>query len=539
MEDDRTTEVPEGTPQDGDATADDWNYSNGYLAGLKGVTIPSTAPSFGDAGNRGRHNSNENTFDTSDPHLRDLLKLLDQQDAQNQAKEADQEASSEDDSNATAAAPATDDNRKEAKNTKQEPKKSAWKAAMDQTQMPVVPPANLQTPTFVVPDNKGKDAAVTKERIAKAQLVAQTMYSEHPDADPEFINAIGQLVAFNASDLHLVVGDYPMLRVDGKLVATPNTSIWDKERTLAAVQVMTTDEELQRFEQELELDVSFAIGDLVRFRVNVYQDRNGVCAALRTIPLEIKTVTQLGLDQRIADLALLPRGLVLVCGPTGSGKSTTLAAIVDKANAERHDHIITIEDPIEFVHRHKNCVVSQREVGTDTLSFAEALKHALREDPDIIMVGELRDLETISTALTAVETGHLVFATLHTQDAGSTVDRLIDVYPENQQQQIRVQVASTLRAVIVQTLLPKASGHGRVPATEVMYATPAISALIREGKTHQVRTQLQSGGDLGMHTLDQDLARLVNRGDVQLDVAEQRCQDRKEFEKLVQSRVAY
>lgn len=539
MEDDRTTEVPEGTPQDGDATADDWNYSNGYLAGLKGVTIPSTAPSFGDAGNRGRHNSNENTFDTSDPHLRDLLKLLDQQDAQNQAKEADQEASSEDDSNATAAAPATDDNRKEAKNTKQEPKKSAWKAAMDQTQMPVVPPANLQTPTFVVPDNKGKDDAVTKERIAKAQLVAQTMYSEHPDADPEFINAIGQLVAFNASDLHLVVGDYPMLRVDGKLVATPNTSIWDKERTLAAVQVMTTDEELQRFEQELELDVSFAIGDLVRFRVNVYQDRNGVCAALRTIPLEIKTVTQLGLDQRIADLALLPRGLVLVCGPTGSGKSTTLAAIVDKANAERHDHIITIEDPIEFVHRHKNCVVSQREVGTDTLSFAEALKHALREDPDIIMVGELRDLETISTALTAVETGHLVFATLHTQDAGSTVDRLIDVYPENQQQQIRVQVASTLRAVIVQTLLPKASGHGRVPATEVMYATPAISALIREGKTHQVRTQLQSGGDLGMHTLDQDLARLVNRGDVQLDVAEQRCQDRKEFEKLVQSRVAY
>ena len=308
---------------------------------------------------------------------------------------------------------------------------------------------------------------------------------------------------------------------------------------MAAAQVMTTDEELQRFEQELELDVSFAIGDLVRFRVNVYQDRNGVCAALRTIPLEIKTVNQLGLDQRIADLALLPRGLVLVCGPTGSGKSTTLAAIVDKANAERHDHIITIEDPIEFVHRHKNCVVSQREVGTDTLSFAEALKHALREDPDIIMVGELRDLETISTALTAVETGHLVFATLHTQDAGSTVDRLIDVYPENQQQQIRVQVASTLRAVIVQTLLPKASGHGRVPATEVMYATPAISALIREGKTHQVRTQLQSCGDLGMHTLDQDLARLVNRGDVQLDVAEQRCQDRKEFEKLVQSRVTY
>ncbi|MFR0619160.1 type IV pilus twitching motility protein PilT [Bifidobacterium thermophilum] len=400
---------------------------------------------------------------------------------------------------------------------------------------------NLQAPTFVVPptDDSGKNNAVLKKRREKAQLVAQTMFREHPDADTEFINAVYRLVELNASDLHLVVGDNPMLRVDGRLTPVPESQVWDKERTLAAVQVMTTDEELQRFEQELELDVSFAIGDLVRFRVNVYQDRNGVCAALRTIPLEIKTVTQLGLDQRIADLALLPRGLVLVCGPTGSGKSTTLAAIVDKANAERHDHIITIEDPIEFVHRHKNCVVSQREVGTDTLSFAEALKHALREDPDIIMVGELRDLETISTALTAVETGHLVFATLHTQDAGSTVDRLIDVYPENQQQQIRVQVASTLRAVIVQTLLPKASGHGRVPATEVMYATPAISALIREGKTHQVRTQLQSGGDLGMHTLDQDLARLVNRGDVQLDIAEKRCQDRKEFEKLVQARAAY
>ena len=400
---------------------------------------------------------------------------------------------------------------------------------------------NLQAPTFVVPptDDSGKNNAVLKKRREKAQLVAQTMFREHPDADTEFINAVYRLVELNASDLHLVVGDNPMLRVDGRLMPVPESQVWDKERTLAAVQVMTTDQELQRFEQELELDVSFAIGDLVRFRVNVYQDRNGVCAALRTIPLEIKSVTQLGLDQKIADLALLPRGLVLVCGPTGSGKSTTLAAIVDKANAERHDHIITIEDPIEFVHRHKNCVVSQREVGTDTLSFAEALKHALREDPDIIMVGELRDLETISTALTAVETGHLVFATLHTQDAGSTVDRLIDVYPENQQQQIRVQVASTLRAVIVQTLLPKASGHGRVPATEVMYATPSISALIREGKTHQVRTQLQSGGDLGMHTLDQDLARLVNRGDVQLDIAEKRCQDRKEFEKLVQARAAY
>ena len=276
------------------------------------------------------------------------------------------------------------------------------------------------------------------------------------------MSAIRQLVELNASDLHLVVNDPPMLRVDGKLQPAKGLSVWNKDHTFAAVQTMTNDLELERFKDDLELDISFSIGDLLRFRVNVYRDRLGICAALRTIPTEIKTAKQLDLDPRIADLAMLPRGLVLVCGPTGSGKSTTLAAIVDKANAERADHIITIEDPIEFVHQHKRCVMSQREVGTDTKSFAEALKRALREDPDIIEVGELRDLETISTALTAVETGHLVFATLHTQDAGSTVDRLIDVYPENQQQQIRVQVASTLRAVVVQTLLPRASGHGRV-----------------------------------------------------------------------------
>ena len=235
----------------------------------------------------------------------------------------------------------------------------------------------------------------------------------------------------------------------------------------------------------------------------------------------------------------LQKSNILMLGPTGSGKSTTLAAIVDKANAERADHIITIEDPIEFVHQHKRCVMSQREVGTDTKSFAEALKRALREDPDIIEVGELRDLETISTALTAVETGHLVFATLHTQDAGSTVDRLIDVYPENQQQQIRVQVASTLRAVIVQTLIPRASGHGRAPATEVMINNPAVAALIRSGKAHQIRTVLQSGEKEGMHTLDQDLARLVNKGVITFEDALVKVQVREEFEKLCGARKSF
>lgn len=386
---------------------------------------------------------------------------------------------------------------------------------------------------FIVPETNDSDEdAVPGQRRIKAHQVKETLHAEHPDADPEFEAAICQLVELNASDLHLVVNDPPMLRVDGKLRPVKGLSVWNKDRTYEAIKVMTNELEMERFKDDLELDISFSIGDLLQFRVNVYRDRLGVCAALRTIPTEIKTAQELGLDPHIADLALLPRGLVLVCGPTGSGKSTTLAAIVDRANAERADHIITIEDPIEFVHQHKRCVMSQREVGTDTKSFAEALKRALREDPDIIEVGELRDLETISTALTAVETGHLVFATLHTQDAGSTVDRLIDVYPENQQQQIRVQVASTLRAVVVQTLIPRASGHGRAPATEVMINTPAVAALIRGGKAHQIRTVLQSGEKEGMHTLDQDLARLVNKGVITFEDALAKVQILEEFEKL-------
>ena len=409
-----------------------------------------------------------------------------------------------------------------------------------QQQMSQPQPQTRPFADFVVPEtNDADEDAVPEERKIKAEQVEQTLRTEHPDADDEFVSAIRQLVELNASDLHLVINDPPMLRVDGKLRPAKGLSVWTKDHTYEAVKIMTNELEMERFKDDLELDISFAIGDLLRFRVNVYRDRMGVCAALRTIPTEIKTAQELGIDPRIADLALLPRGLVLVCGPTGSGKSTTLAAIVDKANAERADHIITIEDPIEFVHQHKRCVMSQREVGTDTKSFAEALKRALREDPDIIEVGELRDLETISTALTAVETGHLVFATLHTQDAGSTVDRLIDVYPENQQQQIRVQVASTLRAVIVQTLIPRATGHGRAPATEVMINTPAVSSLIRSGKAHQIRTVLQSGEKEGMHTLDQDLARLVNKGTITFEDALVKVQVREEFEKLCGARSSF
>lgn len=421
------------------------------------------------------------------------------------------------------------------------PQDAAFQRPQPQQQQMCQPqPQTRPFADFVVPEtNDADEDAVPEERKIKAEQVEQTLRTEHPDADDEFVSAIRQLVELNASDLHLVINDPPMLRVDGKLRPAKGLSVWTKDHTYEAVKVMTNELEMERFKDDLELDISFAIGDLLRFRVNVYRDRMGVCAALRTIPTEIKTAQELGIDPRIADLALLPRGLVLVCGPTGSGKSTTLAAIVDKANAERADHIITIEDPIEFVHQHKRCVMSQREVGTDTKSFAEALKRALREDPDIIEVGELRDLETISTALTAVETGHLVFATLHTQDAGSTVDRLIDVYPENQQQQIRVQVASTLRAVIVQTLIPRASGHGRAPATEVMINNPAVAALIRSGKAHQIRTVLQSGEKEGMHTLDQDLARLVNKGVITFEDALVKVQVREEFEKLCGARKSF
>lgn len=557
----------------------EWDSDNGsYLAGLKGVTIPSTAPSLADSPKRGRHGSADDALQADSPDMQSIFDTLNSMPAVQMTVESivppkkQTENGDGDEAGAEAGGVEVEagDGRAEAEAPTMPPSDDYYRMPGDKPEpkpqepltvrMPELAPEFTQgtghapqipldsipstpirvTTDFVVPETTGSDKdAIPPQRLGKARLVEQQLRAEHPDADDEFVSAIRQLVELNASDLHLVVNDPPMLRVDGKLQPAKGLSVWNKDHTFAAVQTMTNDLELERFKDDLELDISFSIGDLLRFRVNVYRDRLGICAALRTIPTEIKTAKQLDLDPRIADLAMLPRGLVLVCGPTGSGKSTTLAAIVDKANAERADHIITIEDPIEFVHQHKRCVMSQREVGTDTKSFAEALKRALREDPDIIEVGELRDLETISTALTAVETGHLVFATLHTQDAGSTVDRLIDVYPENQQQQIRVQVASTLRAVVVQTLLPRASGHGRVPATEVMLNTPAVAALIRGGKAHQIRTVLQSGEKEGMHTLDQDLARLVNKGTVKYEDALAKVQVLDEFEKMTGARSVF
>jgi twitching motility protein PilT len=288
----------------------------------------------------------------------------------------------------------------------------------------------------------------------------------------------------------------------------------------------------EKFEEVLELDFAYSVPGRARFRVNIYRQRDALGAAFRLIPYEIKALEALGVPPSVSNFAMLPRGFVLVTGPTGSGKSTTLAAIVDLANRQRRDHIMTVEDPIEFLHEHKSCLVNQREVGEDTHTFKNALKHVLRQDPDIILVGEMRDLETIEIALTAAETGHLVMATLHTQDAAQTIDRVIDVFPPHQQQQVRVQLAGALQGIVCQQLIRTADGQGRVVATEILVATPAIRNLIREGKTHQIYSAMQAGAKHGMATMDQHLAELVKRGKVSYDAALEKCHHVEDFNRL-------
>ena len=343
--------------------------------------------------------------------------------------------------------------------------------------------------------------------------------------------ALEAMVAAGASDLHLTAGSPPMIRVHGSLRALPGPDL-APEPLREAVYALLTQRQRARYEEHLELDLAHSAPGLARFRVNVYRQRDSVGAAFRVIPHEILSLEKLNLPRVVGTFATMARGLVLVTGPTGSGKSTTLAAIIDLANRERADHVMTVEDPIEFLHSHKRCLVNQREVGEDTHSFAAALKHALRQDPDIILVGELRDLETISVAVTAAETGHLVFATLHTQDAAQTIDRLIDVFPSGQQDQIRTQLASALQGVVCQTLVPTADGTGRAAATEVMIATPAIRNLVREGKTHQVYSAMQAGAAHGMHTMDQHLAHLVTSGRVSFEAAMDKAHHLEDFRRL-------
>lgn len=352
-------------------------------------------------------------------------------------------------------------------------------------------------------------------------------------ADHDLMLALQEVLLSSASDLHVTVNAAPMIRVDGVLRPISANVSWERHKVTTALYSILSEEQREVFERNLELDFAFTLSANARFRVNFYQQRNAIGAAFRLIPTEIKSLSELGVPDSVANFATLARGLVLVTGPTGSGKSTTLAALIDLVNRTRADHIMTVEDPIEFLHANQRSLINQREVGHDTHSFGAALKHVLRQDPDVILIGELRDLETISVALTAAETGHLVFATLHTQDAPQTVDRIIDVFPPHQQGQVRSQLAATLQGVVCQTLVKHASGTGRVVATEIMVATPAVANLIREGKTYQIPTAIQAGRGLGMHTMDQHLAELVDSGHVTHAAALEKVHDLETFHRLV------
>ena len=353
------------------------------------------------------------------------------------------------------------------------------------------------------------------------------------NVDADLIAALTDVLYSGASDLHVTVNAPPTIRVDGVLRQVDGTSVWNRAKVTSALLSILTPEQRIAFDKELELDLAYTLSANARFRVNIYQQRNSMGAAFRLIPTEIKQLKDLGVPETIGRFAKLPRGLVLVTGPTGSGKSTTLAALIDLVNRTRADHIVTVEDPIEFMHKNHKSLVNQREVGPDTHSFANALKHVLRQDPDVILIGELRDLETISVALTAAETGHLVFATLHTQDAAQTIDRIIDVFPPHQQGQVRSQLAAVLQGVVCQTLVKKASGSGRVVATEILIATPAINNLIREGKTYQIASAMQAGRDHGMHTMDSHLADLANAGMITVAAAIEKAQDVESLKQLI------
>lgn len=339
-------------------------------------------------------------------------------------------------------------------------------------------------------------------------------------------------VAEGASDLHLTVGLPPVLRVNGDLVPVTNLPMLTSEIIYGLMIPILPDVMKQRLEQRGEVDFSHSIKGLARFRVNVFRQRGTLASVMRLIPTEIKGLEDLGLPPVLRTFTEKNRGFVLVTGPTGSGKSTTLAALIDIINNERRAHIITLEDPIEFLHRHKRSVVNQREVGLDTRSFADALRAALREDPDVILVGEMRDLETVQIALSAAETGHLVFATLHTNDTVQTVDRIIDMFPPHQQQQIRVQVAATILGIVAQQLVPRVDQPGRVAACEILVANPAIRNLIREGKNHQIYSVLQTGGRTGMQSLDASLRDLYSRRMISLQEALMRASDPDEFKRL-------
>ncbi len=338
-----------------------------------------------------------------------------------------------------------------------------------------------------------------------------------------------QLVERKGSDLHIKAGEPPVLRIFGDLTRLTNYPVFSAADTRNLLYTIMTPERQRRFEEHLELDMAYSIEGLARFRVNVFQQRNALGAVFRLIPLRVLTVDELNLPQILKSISLLPRGLVLVTGPTGSGKSTTLAAMIDHINKNKHAHVITIEDPIEFMHADQLCAINQREVEIDTHSFADALRHVMRQNPDVILVGEMRDLETMQLAITAAETGHLVFATVHTTDAAQTMDRIVDVFEPERQEQIRLQLSVVIQAVISQTLLHRCDTPGRVAAFEIMVATPAIRNLIRERKTHQIPSMIQTGSDLGMQALDAHLLDLYRHNIVSFEDALAKSSNPSEF----------
>ena len=348
----------------------------------------------------------------------------------------------------------------------------------------------------------------------------------------DFADILIEVSRLGASDLHLTAGSPPMIREQGRLRALDYPKLSPQDTREIVYSILTNDQR-KKLELEWQIDLSYAVPGHGRYRVNAYYQRASIGAAFRLIPQDMPRLEELHLPSVLMDFARKPRGLVLVTGPTGSGKSTTLAAMIDRINEERHEHILTVEDPIEFLHRHKNCIVNQRELGSDAQSFGLGLKAALRQDPDVILVGEMRDLETISTALTAAETGHLVFATLHTQDTAQTVDRIVDVFPPEQQHQVRVQLSVALQGIVTQQLLPTADGKGRVCAAEVLVPTPAVRNLIREGKTHQIYSALQTGGSHGMQTMDAALVELIRAGKISRELAESRSSTPQELRRLL------
>jgi len=349
----------------------------------------------------------------------------------------------------------------------------------------------------------------------------------------DFAEVLTKMVEARASDVHLTPGMNPVLRVRGMITPLEEYPPLTPQDTRDVIYGILNDDQRKRFETGKQLDFAYAIPNVARFRVNCYFQRGSISAAFRHTPAQIPSLDQLNLPAILEDFTRKPRGFVLVTGPTGSGKSTSLASMVDIINEEREEHILTIEDPIEFLHRHKKCIVNQREVGSDAPDFASALRAALRQDPDVILVGEMRDLETISTALTAAETGHLVFATLHTQSTSQTVDRIIDVFPPHQQGQVRMQLSIALQGIVTQQLLPTADGSGRIAACEVLVPTPAVRNLIREGKTHQIYSTIQTSGATGMQTMDAQLAQLVHQGKITRSMAEQRAAVPEELKRLL------